>query len=324
VGLSLKTKEQMEADIIEVLIYYRESSGVSMESRRQTMFARLVELVFKWCRDYPLHSSFGNNKKINPQNMGVELFEAVVSCVKQPIDSEAFLTYLKTAIKNAWKKHSLKYESGVINIPDKKLNILNKINQILEMAVHNKGKALTDNEIVEYLQHWLNVPEGKAREYLKLKNMITIHSLESEAKNGDDLDALNNSDISSPYLPDMSDDPQDINLGKLLANDKSKKSLKIREAIESVFMHKQQRARDCLRALYTVKYIDSLADFNGDFPFIDAVIVETYKKEGKLPNQYEIYLKYHPVSAKKSAEVSASRQLGEFEKELQKELRKFR
>jgi hypothetical protein len=89
-------------------------------------------------------------------------------------------------------------------------------------------------------------------------------------------------------------------------------------------MRKQQRARDCLRALFTVKYIDSLVDFAGAFPFIDTAIVETYKKEGKRPNRYDIYLKYHPNSTQKSAEASASRQLEEFEQELSLELKKFR
>lgn len=299
-----KTKEQFEAEILETLAEYRNSSGPSMESRRQTMFARLVELVFKWCRNYPVYSG---NIKIDPQEIGLELYETVTACVKQPINGKPFIAYLKTALKNARTAYSREYESGAIKIPDKKLQMLNKINQVVEMAVHNKGRNLTNNESAECIKYWFNITDKKAQEYLKWKNMVTI------SVQDDEIDQ-----------PDTSADPQDAYLSKLLSDDKTGKTPEIKEAIESVFMSKQQRTRDCLRALFTVKHIDSLVGFEGSFSFIDTAIVETYKKEKKLPNQYDTYLKYHPQSAKNSAEASASRQLEKFEQEIFLKLKKFR
>lgn len=86
----------------------------------------------------------------------------------------------------------------------------------------------------------------------------------------------------------------------------------IKDAILTVLDKKQDRSRDCYRALFTLdcKGLESL------YPILDNEIVSTFQ-EGKKPlKQYEIYLKYHPTTQKNAAEAMASKLLKDFKKDL--------
>jgi hypothetical protein len=47
-------------------------------------------------------------------------------------------------------------------------------------------------------------------------------------------------------------------------------------------------------------------------PLLDNEILDTYQKNGKVPNNYEIYLKYHPEVKKDSASVRSTEMLKKF------------
>ncbi|GHT89113.1 hypothetical protein FACS1894137_17910 [Spirochaetia bacterium] len=133
-GLPAKTKEQLEKEILETLAEYHKSCGDSMESRRQAIFARLTERVFKWCCDYPF--KFFRDKKIEPEEKGLEIYKAVEKCVTTPSapkEGKGFLSYLVTTIENAIIKHSTEtdYCEDTIRITRGRLNKQNKIDWII-------------------------------------------------------------------------------------------------------------------------------------------------------------------------------------------------
>jgi len=84
----------------------------------------------------------------------------------------------------------------------------------------------------------------------------------------------------------------------------------IREAVTSVLAKKQERARPCIKALFTLYCIKK--GINELYPILDQEIIDSCHKHDKKQKQYEIYLKYHPETDKKVAEVIASTNLREF------------
>jgi hypothetical protein len=90
----------------------------------------------------------------------------------------------------------------------------------------------------------------------------------------------------------------------------------IREAVKSLLTKKQKRSRDCYRALFTLHCIENYKDFEELYPVLDKNVLETCK-DGKNPNQYKIYQKYHPKAQKSSAEAMASTNLKEFLKDIE-------
>jgi len=86
----------------------------------------------------------------------------------------------------------------------------------------------------------------------------------------------------------------------------------IQEAINSVLAKKQERSRDCYKALLTLHCIDNV-DL---YPVLDSRIIEACQKNEK-PKQYEIYQEYHPAASKNGSEAMASKNLKELLSDLQ-------
>jgi len=83
-------------------------------------------------------------------------------------------------------------------------------------------------------------------------------------------------------------------------------------AVEAVLGRKQERSRDCYRALFTL-YCNGLEELS---PVLDNEILNAFQENRQLPKQYEIYMKYHPTAQKNAAEAMASKNIKEFIKEL--------
>lgn len=74
--------------------------------------------------------------------------------------------------------------------------------------------------------------------------------------------------------------------------------------------------KDYYRALFTLRCIKKVKDYRKLLLILDNDIMEAYKNGGKIPTQYEIYIKYHPDAAKATAEANASLMKSKFEKDL--------
>jgi hypothetical protein len=86
----------------------------------------------------------------------------------------------------------------------------------------------------------------------------------------------------------------------------------ILEAINHVIAKKQERSRDCYKALLTLHYIDNV-DL---YPALDSQIIEKCKQNSEKPKQYEIYQQYHPEASKGGSEAMASKNLKELLSDL--------
>jgi hypothetical protein len=86
----------------------------------------------------------------------------------------------------------------------------------------------------------------------------------------------------------------------------------ILEAIKTILSQKQERSRDCYKALLTLHCVDNI-DLH---PVLDSQIVEAWKQNGEKPKQYEIYQKHHPEASKGSSEAMASKNLKENNPEI--------
>ena len=89
------------------------------------------------------------------------------------------------------------------------------------------------------------------------------------------------------------------------------------EAINSVLTKKQDRSRDCYRALLTLHCIDNV-DL---YPVLDNQIIEKCKQNSVKPKQYEIYQQYHPEASKNGSGAMAAKNLKELLSDLEKYLK---
>ena len=83
------------------------------------------------------------------------------------------------------------------------------------------------------------------------------------------------------------------------------------KAVKSVLEKKQDRSRDCYRALFTLHCIEN-KHTEGLFSILDQDIINVFQKDDIKPKQYEIWQKYHPDTKKTSSEVQASKNLNDF------------
>jgi hypothetical protein len=116
-------------------------------------------------------------------------------------------------------------------------------------------------------------------------------------------------------MENVSFNPQDEYFAKLDMQ-------KAKDVLEKVLQDCQERSRECYRSLFTAYCIDKSMIIDELIPLLDNKILETYQRDGKKPNKYEIYLKYHPEAQKASAEAIASKMTKEFLAKLQVALEK--
>jgi len=89
----------------------------------------------------------------------------------------------------------------------------------------------------------------------------------------------------------------------------------IRQAIKTVLDKKQDRSRDCLRALLTLRLID----FEDLHPVLDSKIIDRCRQPTAKLRQYEIYQEYHPeTTTKDGAEAQASKNLKDLLSSIEK------
>jgi len=130
-------------------------------------------------------------------------------------------------------------------------------------------------------------------------NLINVGSISYTSNDGvNEIDALN-------YADSFSDNPIDEYINKT-------DMVTVLEAVKSLLGKKQERSRDCYRALFTQYCIKNYKDFEKLYTVLDSKIMEIWQKDMKTPKLYEIYQMYHPNVNKSSAEAMASTNLHEF------------
>ena len=233
--------------------------------------------------------------------MGLEITRVANRFIKNeniskiPKDKDGFFKYLTASINKEKAGFYREYnENDTIKIPKDKKRKLREVEDFVRMKESQLGRKLTNDECIQSIYKWF-----KKQEYVDLLNLINVGSISYTSSDGNDsIDALN-------FINTHSLDPLDE---YILKTDLET----VLEAVKSVLGKKQERARDCYRALFTLYCIENYKDFEKLYPVLDSQILENWQKDGENPNQYEIYQKYHPKAQRSSSEAMASKNISEF------------
>jgi hypothetical protein len=289
VAKPLKTEEQLKADIFNIYSKYRDEQS---SDRRKVCVERLWEFIICWCISY--------NNIPEAKEMGLEIFNAVKRIVEKTLKEEKdFFSYLSKALKNAKAEYYRKDISNINKLP-REVKVIKKF---ISLQENNAGRMLSEEEKIERISKWFNKTEKKAKECLhriENKDVVSLTTIDDEGKEID--------------ISDSNYEPESIFFSKLNTPD-------FRKAVESVLQSKQERTRECYRALFTAHCINNSIDFEGAASVLNAEILEKHLKDGKKPDQYEVYKMYHPEVKKKSAEVRASDMLKTFLNDLRTALK---
>ena len=280
-----KTEEQLKADIFNVYSKCREEQS---SGRRQVYVLQLCDFIFRWCTSY--------NIVPKAEEMGLEIFNAVRRIAEKTLNEEKeFFSYLVTSLKNTKAEYYRKDISNINKLPRE----VKEIEKFISYKENNAGRILSREEKINIISKCFNKSEEKAKECLEMINNKNVISL---TPNDDDEKEI---DIS-----DLNNDPESSFFSKINTPDFCK-------AVESVLQSKQERTRECYRALFTAYCINNSIEFEGAASVLNAEILEKYLKDGKRHDQYEVYKMYHPEVKKESAEVRASEMLKTFLNDLQ-------
>ena len=284
----IRTEEQQKDLIFDIFLNWQNSTS---SDRTQTYFLQLCEQIYKWYKDY---------RPQEKDNMGLETTKVIDNFLKKgkklniPKDKNGFFAYLNKSLINekAGSKRGFN-EKKLIRIPKDVNTRLKKLREYITWEESQLGRKLTIEELNEEIAIFF-----KEQAYIDLLNIEFISSL-SYAINGEDeeLDGLN------IYVNSSSVDPLDEYINKTDTET-------VKEAVTSVLRKKQERARPCYKALFTLHCIKN--NLNDLFSILDQEILDSFNKEGKKPKQYEIYQKYHPGIEQNSAEAEASTNLRQF------------
>ena len=286
----IRTEEAQKKLIFNIFSEWQNST---YSDRTQTYFLQLCEQIYKWYKDY-------RSNDVN--NMGVEITQVIKNFMNKdkklniPKDKDDFFKYLNTSLSNEKNASYREYNEN------KKIKISKEMKQKLkeiEEFIKNKEIKLASDEHIQNISEEFEITKKKAREYLYLiNNNINIIRFYFNY-DGEDKNILDLKDLKPPYMPYSYEEPESAIFTNF--------NLSI---VKSLLDKKQERSRDCYRALLTLHCIKN--GLKGWYPILDHEIIDSYYKYGTKPKQYEIYLKYHPETDKKSAEVQASTNLREF------------
>jgi len=282
-----RTEEQQKDYIFDI---FSKCHSETVSSRLQIHYTTLCREIYLWYRDYLLN---------DVDKMGLEIAKVINRFLKDenitkiPKDKDGFFKYLTASINR--EKAGFYRENGeTIKIPKEKKRKLREAEDFIRMKESQLGRKLTVDEQMQGISKWF-----KKQEYIDLLNVINVIGISSTSNDGNNgIDTLN-------FVNTLSDDPL---VEYIMRTDMEM----VLEAVKSLLDKKQERSRDCYRALFTLHCIQNYKNFEKLYPVLDSQILETWQKEGKNPNQYEIYQIYHPNAQKPSAEVMASTNLREF------------
>jgi hypothetical protein len=293
----LEIQEQLKTEIYSI---YSSFLIDTSSNSQQEYFEKICKLIYIWCRDY-LHPKEANE-------MGAEIADAVdrlLVAKNVPNNKNGFFGYLVNRLNEA----KLLYYRDRLSKPVKKSRKINEIKQVLKMKESNIGRKLTENERIHCLSKWYKWDEKKSRYWLKLlgSNFISGYELANdfEDKKSDVLET----EVSSPYISNISIDPQ-------IEYEIKQDTQIFYRAVETILQNAQDRSRECYRSLFTVYCIGKYKDFEFLTALLDNELLGAYQRDGKKPKQYKTYQKYHNVE-KSCAEARSSQMLKDFLKNLE-------
>ena len=286
-------KQQATEEKLKTVIYdiYTSLFDETASDRRQVFIGQIWDKIVLWWKKYNYH-------KIDPKEIGEEIFNVIKRLVKDNNETvknkSEFFYILQKSMENAEKEYIRKYKQGSINIPRDKKRKLKELNELIKTREDSLNRKITNNEKEQCISEFF-----KKQEYIDLLNLVNIGSISYTGNDkNDEIDALN-------YIYNPSVDPLNEYINKTDMEN-------VLKAVKLLLDKKQERARDCYRAFFTLYCIENYKDFEKLYSVLDNEILETWRKNGKNPKQYEIYQKYHPNAQKSSAEAMASKNLSEF------------
>jgi len=276
-----RTDDQLIDEILKTISKY----NYEVDSVRKIVyFAQLLDQLKTWAKEMLNYKSKEEEKDEEipkfTDEMGIEIFgvaRRIINKEKVQQSKTGFVKYLNKSLKNAKAEYYRKFDSSVIKIP-KELSKLETQDDILKMKERQFGRKLTEKERLKYKQIWNKI------ENLKYTSELSY-----------DIEDKTNSSFTD-----------------CLINEKTEKMV---EAIKYVFEKIQDRCRACYLALYTIYCIRKKKYFKALDPALDPEILDVWQKEGYLPKQSEIYLKYYNVS-EKSAEARSSSIINDLNKKI--------
>ena len=299
---SKKTEEQQKDYIFEI---FSNCQSDASSSRRHIYYPILCEQIYIWYKDY---------LSIDVDRMGLEIanvinrFFIIHTNLKIPSDKDGFFKYLNTALKREKAGYYRSYnENDTIKIPKEKKAKLREIEDFIRMKESLLGRKLTADEKYQGITKWF-----KNQEYIDLLNASNIGSISLSCNDENEKIDVLDSKATRIYESNTSDNPLDIII--------SKSNMEIiLKAVTFLLANKQERSRECYRALFTLYCIENIKDLEDLLPVLDKGVLESCKNNKKSVAQYEIYQKYHPQAKKASAEAMASKYL----KDLINEIRMY-
>jgi len=302
VAVRKRTEEQQKDFIFDT---FNKCRNEIASSRLQINYQILCEQIYRWYKD-------NNFFKIdNIDLVGLGIAEVIIhfiddnTILEVPEYKDDFFKYLKTSIKNKVNELEHKYnEKEIIKIPKDKKRKLKEVKDFIRMEESQLGRTLTTDEQIQGISKWFKITEKEAIERLELINIKYVKSLSYT-----DDDENKEIEVADTH----SENPLDEYITKIDMET-------VQEAVNSVLEKKQERARDCYRALFTLYCLKN--DLRELYSFLDNEIIDAFHKAKKKPKQYEIYMKYHPEVDKKSAEAQASINLKEFLRDIEIYLKK--
>jgi len=305
------TEEQLKTQIFFI---YQQCKCESSSDRRQTNFGRLCERIFKWCKEYSfveIAKETINDYDTEADNMGVEICQIVIRLINSDkvLENENnFFKYLYKCLDNARTEYYLKSLSGVIKIPRRKLISWKQMQDAIDDTEKRLARKITKDEGDQLISELFGLDRKKFETIHSMQNPFSLDFVNNDDEKIDNL----NKDVRQPYMMAASNSPSEI---FILKHDEHI----LMEAVKEVLKKRQKRVVECCRALFTVycmENIKNIKNYEKLSMILDNEILEESMKDGNIPNQYEIYLRYHPNVKKRSAEVRSSEILGNFLKDI--------
>jgi hypothetical protein len=277
--------------------------------QRQENIGQLWDSIIKWGKKY---------LKINTNEMGKEIFDIIRRILKNEDtrkkinNKDEFFFILNKSLKRGEAEYFQKYETSSIKIPKGKKSLLRNVEDYIRMMESNLGRKLTTDELIQNIPKWFK--NLNYQEYIELKKLKYVGRLSFTNANEDNEIDILNSTVIQPYSEEESGNPQDeflLNLNTEI----------ICKAVKTVMGNKQERTRNCNRALFTLFCINKAKDIEGLYSVLDHEIINSCQKDGIKPKQKEIYLKYHPEIKESGADVRASQILKDFINDLKSYLK---
>jgi len=276
-------EKELKSKIAEIYTKYHDEPD-----RRQAYWGQLLEWIYKWCRRHIFYKK--------TEYMGEEIVKAVKRCVeREKMPPEEFLKYLGVSLYNA--RNEFYRNDPDIENSVKVTNTNKERKNLIRLLEEEKNRKLEPDELINLISDWKGINGKKARAYLE-GNII------NDTVGDDNEKELNR--VEGQYLTPEKEATEEADAET------------IKYALETVLNEYHDKMEPFYRALFTMRYIKRKKNYERLLPILNAEILEMFKKNKKIPTQYEIYMIYHPGAGKSTAETNASQMSKKFFEDINK------